>query len=578
MEKISNRQPEKRNEQDKERSKKISEALKGIIAKGLIILSPLWAGSKEENIIDDAPTKPKDTTEQQAPSDKNPSIPNTELKPKEEIKEEDLKIYEFCEKYIDEANNASKLPKEAELPPQLLLAMALLESGYGESELAREANNFFGNIATEEEWQGEVYEKLTTEYIDKDKRVKYEKEPGYKFLEDKGDKLKVEYFREFRKYPDAQASFNDTATNKIFFKKNDGTYRYKEAVEYLMSGGKDAKRVAELIGPNSEGRSAWASDPEWTEKVKNIIGRIDSICVLNDLQIDEDTSEVAPETSNVIDIGKIDFSILDEPRDKPLIERMKAGFSEITLEDFQNYRSGGIKAVSTQHIEDLIRPVAPNKGKINEEEIDKEIEEYIGKYNKDLDGEYKFLIIHLMANGVDESTKDDPNNLNKDVPRGNSAKTDVPDGIIKSWWRRGDGTSVQYMMTDDDNAMVFQCSPTKFESGANHIIRIEDEGEEGRDANNKNSIGIEVQADTVYSITESQFKNLTYWAADILIESGKVNKEMSDSEIDEIVDYTVIGHGKTSPGEKESGLEFGYKYSRPFINALQQLVKAELKR
>jgi hypothetical protein len=63
-----------------------------------------------------------------------------------------------------------------------------------------------------------------------------------------------------------------------------------------------------------------------------------------------------------------------------------------------------------------------------------------------------------------------------------------------------------------------------------------------------------------------------------LIDSGKINKEMSDAEIDEVVNKMVIGHGQNAEQGEDSGLEFGYDYVKPIQDAIKQLVKAELSR
>ena len=50
-----------------------------------------------------------------------------------------------------------------DIPPSIIMAQAILESGWGESELSTKANNYFG-IKADSSWTGEVYNGATHEY------------------------------------------------------------------------------------------------------------------------------------------------------------------------------------------------------------------------------------------------------------------------------------------------------------------------------------------------------------------------------------------------------------------------------
>jgi hypothetical protein len=150
---------------------------------------------------------------------------------------------------------------------------------------------------------------------------------------------------------------------------------------------------------------------------------------------------------------------------------------------------------------------------------------------------------------------------------------------LQSWFNSR-SASTQWLMSDNDPIDVWQVAPTKSGNAAWHIASgIKDSGKKGREnASNLNSVGIEVQANNIYNVKEEQFEILVYWAADLLIDSGKINKEMSDAEIDEVVNKMVIGHGQNAEQGEDSGLEFGYDYVKPIQDAIKQLVKAELSR
>jgi hypothetical protein len=56
----------------------------------------------------------------------------------------------------------------------------------------------------------------------------------------------------------------------------------------------------------------------------------------------------------------------------------------------------------------------------------------------------------------------------------------------------------------------------------------------------------------------------------MLIDSGKIKPRLSAEDIYQIVDKTVIGHGKNNLGANTSGWELGFKYTRPMIAAISQ--------
>ena len=67
---------------------------------------------------------------------------------------------------------AGRVQEEYGVPKNVVLSMAILESDYGKSELATQANNFHG-LKVNDEWNGDFYEKLTTEIVSYDALKNY---------------------------------------------------------------------------------------------------------------------------------------------------------------------------------------------------------------------------------------------------------------------------------------------------------------------------------------------------------------------------------------------------------------------
>lgn len=126
------------------------------------------------------------------------------------------------------------------------IAQACLESAYGESELAKEANNLFGMKTVlsgntwDSVWQGDSYEKETKEQ-DKDGR-------------------EYTITASFRKYPDINSSIVDH-TMYLLGARDGDTYRYTG-----LSGEKDYKRAAGIIKAGG-----YATDLSYVDKLCRLI-------------------------------------------------------------------------------------------------------------------------------------------------------------------------------------------------------------------------------------------------------------------------------------------------------------------
>lgn len=435
--------------------------------------------------------------------------------------------------------------EEHPIPFEVFLAVAMHESDSGTSELAKNANNFFGVIA-KDGWDGAVYDKPTEEEVLTDQIDQLREEHSDLAIITHHDdgRSRVKYTRPFRQYASPEDSFRDFVAKLYYVSEPEPvTYRYADVVELLASGNRNPYRVVELMADSdTEGEARWATGREWLNGVQHYIGLIQEIT-------GERSSEDAapggeselPDVGEQIEVGAIDFSELNQPRDSVVVEAMKEGFGGATLGKYHDFKRSGV-----------VRASSRARTLLNDNAYYKE------KYRGDIDPE--FLVLHLWAIGVPDSDFADPNN----TPAGRSHDLTLS-RMLQSWKSAGSGSSCAYLLSDNPDGELWQLTEGCF-GATNHVGNgIQDEGRETHPGvGNSNAVGIEVQADTIFDVSAKQHETLVYWATDLLFESGKLRPGMDRQQVDRIIDTTVIGHGKAG------GLEYGYKYSRPFIEALQQ--------
>jgi LysM repeat protein len=134
---------------------------------------------------------------------------------------------EYIAMWKDEAIQQMVIHK---IPASITLAQGILESGDGNSELARKSNNHFG-IKCHSDWKGKKV------YHDDDRRGEC-----------------------FRKYPDARESFND---HSLFLKKR----RYESLFELKITDYKGWARGLKKCG--------YATDPSYARRLIDLIERHD---------------------------------------------------------------------------------------------------------------------------------------------------------------------------------------------------------------------------------------------------------------------------------------------------------------
>ena len=136
---------------------------------------------------------------------------------------------------------AQKLAKANDLFPSIMMSQTILETGWGQSELATKANNFFG-VQADASWKGAKYTALTNEVI---------------------NGKTVQVMADFRKYNSQAESLKDYVT-KIKTTMNGSANRYQGA---WRSNAKTYQNAAKALQAGG-----YATDPDYATK---LIERID---------------------------------------------------------------------------------------------------------------------------------------------------------------------------------------------------------------------------------------------------------------------------------------------------------------
>ncbi|HFI0143657.1 TPA: glycoside hydrolase family 73 protein [Streptococcus suis] len=140
---------------------------------------------------------------------------------------------------------AISVSKKTGILPSIILAQAILESAWGTSKLAKEANNLFG-IKAGQNWQGDIFEVETREVRN-----------GTSVTEKAS-------FRAYKSVADSVTDYGNFFTSTPWRTKNYQEFRvatnYVEAADALQKAG-------------------YATDPKYSEKLKSVIERF----VLNTL-------------------------------------------------------------------------------------------------------------------------------------------------------------------------------------------------------------------------------------------------------------------------------------------------------
>jgi flagellum-specific peptidoglycan hydrolase FlgJ/LysM repeat protein len=185
-----------------------------------------------------------------------------------EIITPEKKLLNFVDEY---GKYADEVQKRYGVPRDLVLAQAILESGYGEKELAVKANNFHG-LKANDNWQGNTYTKVTEEYIDPEETDQFD------IVEiinpDVDGKIHAKVNAKFRKYSSVEEGFLNYG-DKL---KNEGNY--DDAFD-----SEDPYRFLDKMLDNKGAK--YATDPAYGVNVKRLVKAIQDL----------DNAPVAPENA-----------------------------------------------------------------------------------------------------------------------------------------------------------------------------------------------------------------------------------------------------------------------------------------
>jgi LysM repeat protein len=146
------------------------------------------------------------------------------------------------------------------VPKDLVLAISALESGYGKSELAMNANNFHG-LKANDEWDGPTYQKITTEHVTKEQFSQFPEMIGEP--QDIGGgyySIKVPaYFKKFVSPADGFNGFGEHLKNRFGGDAYKDAFAHRDAIDFLGAmlddeGAKYATDIEyeELVGAKIE--------------------------------------------------------------------------------------------------------------------------------------------------------------------------------------------------------------------------------------------------------------------------------------------------------------------------------------
>lgn len=175
----------------------------------------------------------------------------------------------FIEHY---ASLAEKVESQYGVPADVVLAMGILESGHGSSELARNANNFHG-LKANEEWSGDVYKKETIEHYTLDQIERSLGREKREFYESEGvlipgtDKYEVRITAEFKKFPTAEegfSGFGDHLKNRFDGQAYADAFNFNDPQNFFLG-------LVNDVGP------VYATDVNYQNKVLDLIDRVQAL-------------------------------------------------------------------------------------------------------------------------------------------------------------------------------------------------------------------------------------------------------------------------------------------------------------
>lgn len=170
-------------------------------------------------------------------------------------------VAKFVHKYKKFAELTEKIYK---VPSNIVLAMAILESDYGRSELALRANNFHG-LKANSEWHGKIYKKITKEHVRRN-LLKSSEIVGKPLLLADGENYEVNIVAKFKKFKTKENGFLGFGQH---LRTRKGGKAYADAFET-----KDPRKFLEALF-DDEG-SKYATDIAYIQKIKRILRQVEA--------------------------------------------------------------------------------------------------------------------------------------------------------------------------------------------------------------------------------------------------------------------------------------------------------------
>jgi flagellum-specific peptidoglycan hydrolase FlgJ len=168
---------------------------------------------------------------------------------------ENIDAEEFVSKY---GQIALSVEQKYGVPQNVVLAMAIHESDYGDSELAKNANNFHG-LKVNDEWHGDYYEKLTTEVISDDSFSEYDMVGSPRDLGNSNYEITViQKFKKFSSVQEGFMGFGDYLRNRFSGQAYADSFQHTDPVRFLNS----------LFDQNG---AVYATDPAYIEKIDSVL-------------------------------------------------------------------------------------------------------------------------------------------------------------------------------------------------------------------------------------------------------------------------------------------------------------------
>lgn len=149
------------------------------------------------------------------------------------------------------------------VPSDVVLAMSILESGYGQSKLATEANNYHG-LKANKEWSGDTYEQMTIEHRSEDYLIK-----EYGAIPDEatplgGGMYEMPTIATFKKFPSAEdgfMGFGHHLRTRLNGEAYADAFRHTDSEQFILA-------LFDDIG------SQYATDIRYQEKVLSILDQV----------------------------------------------------------------------------------------------------------------------------------------------------------------------------------------------------------------------------------------------------------------------------------------------------------------